>query len=495
MKGITKRFPGVLAVNHVDLEVNRGEILGLIGENGAGKSTLMKVLMGIEKPDAGEISVQGTPVTIESPAQAFDLGIGMVFQEEAVIPGLQVCENVFLGREDEFVKAGVIDWSRMIRETERLLAMVGLYVNPTTLVEELSVPHRQMVEIARALATVQHIEGQAVIILDEPTSMISPQEVNDLFEVVEGLRDNAAFVFISHRLEEILRFTDRIVVMKDGVVVGECRAKEAQLEDLQALMVGRDLSHDYYCVDEQRLPDDSVILEVEDLQTRQLQGASFHVRHGEILGLAGLIGCGKRDVLRTIFGDEPLIAGRVVLDQSKGLDLNISSAIAEGIGYVPSDRLGEGVITVLSVLENLTLAAISRYSKRGILNLRQEREEGGKYVDRLEVRTPSLDTPIANLSGGNQQKVVLGRWLIRESKLLLMDEPTRGIDVGAKHEVYKMMRRLASEGTSIIMVSDELSELIGLCNRVLVFRDGILTKEVECDGAAKPEEDEIIRYM
>jgi ribose transport system ATP-binding protein len=408
---------------------------------------------------------------------------------------LQVCENIFLGREDEFLKSGVIDWSNMINEARKLLNMVGLSVNPTTLVEKLDVPQRQMIEIARALATVRHTEGQVVIILDEPTSVLSTKEVDHLFNVVEGLRDHTAIIFISHRLEEVLRFTDRIVVMKDGSVTGKRDTPQAQMEELQTLMVGRDLSQDYYCVDERRPPKSHTILEVNNLTTEKLKGVSFHVRRGEILGLAGLIGSGKREVLKALFGDTAVLGGKVITDQGKELVLDISNAIKEGIGYIPSDRLGEGVILKLSVLKNLTLASVNKYVTWGILDLKREQVEAKGYVDRVDVRTPTLATPMSNLSGGNRQKVVLGRWLMAQAKLLLMDEPTRGIDVGAKHEIYKMMRKLSKTGSAILMVSDELSELIGLCNRVLVFRDGVLTKEIKCDGAEIPEEDDIIRYM
>jgi ribose transport system ATP-binding protein len=495
MTEISKQFPGVLALNNVDFSVHKGEIVGLIGENGAGKSTLMKVLMGIENPDSGEIFLRGEPVKIGSPSEAFRMGIGMVFQEEACLSNLRVYENVFLGREDEYISAGVLNQNQLSEEAGKLLELVGVSVNPNVYLQELSLPKRQMVEVARALVTTRSTKEHAVVILDESTSMLSAQEVEELFATLAPLREWAAFIFISHRLEEIMRYADRIVVMKDGVVVGERSTSSTNISELQELMVGREMSEDYFCVSEQVEPPDEIILEVRNLCLQGVHDVSFNLRSGEILGMAGLIGCGRREVIRSIFGDLPYLSGSITFMNNEISSNSIGEAVKMGIGYIPADRRGEGIIGGLSVMTNLTLATVDRFLMRGLLNVKQERAECIEYIQRLGVRTPSLDTPMENLSGGNQQKVVVGRWLLGESKILLMDQPTRGIDVGAKREVYKMIRELAAGGHSVIIVSDELPELIGLSNRILIFRDGSLTKEIPSEGYSKPTENELIRYM
>jgi ribose transport system ATP-binding protein len=454
----------------------------------------MKVLMGIEQPDGGSINLRGNLVSFANPSQAFNHGIGMVFQEEACLSNMRVYENVFLGREDKFLNAGMLNRNQMMRESRDILKEVGTEIDPNEMVANLSLPERQMVEIARALVATKYTQEQAIIILDESTSMLSVKEVEQLFERLKPLRELAAFILISHRLEEILQFTNRIVIMKDGLIVGERLTSNTSIGELQELMVGREMVQDYYCEEDQIEPSDDFVLNVEDIYSKGVHGVSFHLRKGEILGMAGLIGCGRREVIRAIYGDLPLKSGKISYN-GRLLGDDIGLSVDMGLGYIPADRRGEGIIGKLSVLINLTVATLDQFINMGIINKNREREEAKEFIDRLGVKTPSPDTPMENLSGGNQQKIVLGRWLLGESKILLMNEPTRGIDVGAKQEVYKMIRKLAEEGRSIILVSDELQELIGLSNRILIFRDGYLTKEIMNARNNKSTENDIIKHM
>lgn len=495
MKGISKFFPGVRALNNVDLKLYNREILGLVGENGAGKSTLMKVLIGIERPDHGSIYLRGSKVDIKSAADAHHMGISMVFQDQALIPELTVLENIIVGHEEYFIKAGFIDWSKALNTAKDLLKLIGININPKSYIKELRIVDRQMVEIAKALLLQRYTENKPIIILDEPTSYLSEKEVEKLFGVLRSLKELGEIIFISHRLEEIMKITGRIVVLKDGEVVGETQTKTTKIEELQKLMVGRTFSKDYYCVNEQIEPDKEIVLKAKNLSSENLKEVSFSLKRKEILGFAGLIGCGKKIVLNVIFGVEQKKTGRILLYNDKTLKNTIKDAVYNGIGYIPSDRLREGILGNFSVLKNLTIVTIDKFVKSGLINLSNERNEAANQFRRMKIKAPSIDTQIINLSGGNQQKVIIGRWLMKGPSVLLMDEPTRGIDVGAKYEVYKILRGLVKDGMSIIVVSDELLELIGLCNRILVFKDGRITKEIYCKKEAKTNENEIIKYM
>lgn len=497
MCGIRKSFAGVQALKGVSLELYPGEVLGLIGENGAGKSTLMRVLMGIEKRDAGTILCHGEELNLTKPIEAYEKGIGMVFQEQALFPNLSVAENIFLGHEEHLQTAGFLHWSEMYRESKMVLEKVGLAnLDPRTRLSRLSFSQRQMVEIARVLYTALHTDRQVIVILDEPTAVLSPSEVENLFAIINSLREQAAFIFISHHLEEIVEYTDRVAVMKDGSNVGDVMTRDVDIRILQEMMVGREFSTDFFFAQELRVPEDEVVLRLEGVTNKEVKDVSFSLRKGEILGIAGLMGCGKEDLSKIIFGDSPVEKGTITAADGSQLGNSIALAVKAGIGYLPSDRRNEGILGVLSVITNTTIANLDNFTRAlGFIDQRREQQGVDDYISRLKIKTPSGRTKIMNLSGGNQQKVILARWLSLKPRILLMEQPTRGIDVGAKQEIYRLMRELANEGISILVVSDEMPGLIGLCNRIVTMRRGAVTGEIDCQKEVKPNERDIIRYI
>lgn len=497
MQDIHKSFSGVQALKGVSLELYPGEILGLIGENGAGKSTLMRILMGIEKRDQGVIAFHGQALNLAKPIEAHERGIGMVFQEQALFPNLSVAENIFLGHDEHLQTMGYYHWKKMYSETEMILEKVNLSgVSPKTKLSKLSFSQRQMVEVARVLYSAFHTDQQIVIILDEPTAVLSPGEVRNLFKVIRSLREHAAFVFISHHLDEIVEYTDRVAVLKDGANVGEKITAKTDVKTLQEMMVGREFSADFFYAQELREPDDEIILGLEGVTGDEVRDVSFTMRKGEILGIAGLMGCGKEDLAKIIFGDSPLHSGSITVQSGTKLGNSIGAAVSAGLGYLPSDRRNEGILENLSVAINTTIANLDNYKRSGgFIDRGKEQEAVQEYIRRLSIKTPSGKTKIVNLSGGNQQKVILARWLIRKPKILLMEQPTRGIDVGSKQEIYKLMRELANQDLSILVMSDEMPELIGLCNRIIMMRQGVVTGEMDCQKEEKPNEQEIIKYI
>lgn len=497
IRDIDKRFAGVHALKGVSLELYPGEILGLIGENGAGKSTLMRILMGIEQRDEGSIICHGSELNIAKPIEAYAHGIGMVFQEQAIFSNLSVAENIFLGHDEELQTAGFLHWRKMYEEARMVLDKVGLGdVSPKTILNRLSFSQRQMVEVARVLYSALHTDRQVIIVLDEPTAVLAPNEVENLFGIINSLRQHAAFIFISHHLEEIVEYTDRVVVLKDGANVGEEMTENVDVKRLQEMMVGHEFSTDFFFAQELRIPDDEVVLRLDGVTNKEVQNVSFCLRKGEILGVAGLMGCGKEDLSKIIFGDSPLREGTITFADGVQLGNSVTAAVAAGLGYLPSDRRNEGILDTLSVTTNTTIANLDSFTiKGGFIDRRREEKGVDDYIKRLRIKTPSGKTKIMNLSGGNQQKVILARWLSRKTSVLLMEQPTRGIDVGAKQEIYKLMRELAREGLSILVVSDEMPELIGLCNRIVTMKRGVMTGEVDCQKEEKPSENDIIHYI
>jgi ribose transport system ATP-binding protein len=495
MNLINKHFAGVQALKKVNLTLYRGEILGLIGENGAGKSTLMKILMGIELQDSGNIILRGQSVTIHNAKAAYDLGIGMVFQEQALLPNLPVYENIFLGHEEPFIRCGVLNIGAMILEAQKVLEDANLNIPPRMLLNELSYAQRQMVEIARTFFLTRSFDDQIIIILDEPTTVISEKEIAQLFTTINALRNRAAFILISHNIDEVKRFCNRICIMKDGENVGELNSAEAEVAQIQELMVGRNFSSNYYLTDQQIESEEESVLEVRDLCTANLKNISFHLKKGEILGLAGLLGCGKDMLLKSLFGDEKINSGQIYINGRHVVIRKIQDAINLRIGYLPSDRQQESVFGRLSVLTNFNVIILKNYIRRILIDIKKERAHGRKYLDKLNVKTPSIQTKLENLSGGNQQKVVIARWLAKEPMLLLMDQPTRGIDVGAKQEIYRIIRTLASGGVSILFSSDELCEVIGLSNRICILKDGKISYMLHSPKEEKPSEELVIQYM
>jgi ABC-type sugar transport system ATPase subunit len=487
MEGISKTFPGVQALQDVSLEIYPGEVLGLVGENGAGKSTLMKILSGVYEPTEGTILLDGQPVTIHDPRQAQRLGISIIYQEFNLMPNLSVEENVFVGREPN--KGGVVRWGALRNKTQGLLDQLGVHLNPKSIVRDLSVAEQQMVEIAKALSL-----NARLVIMDEPTSALTDTEVAALFRIIHGLKEQGlAVIYISHRLEEIFTICDRITVLRDGQLAGNLPIAEATPERIVRLMVGRPLG-DLFRPEEaeqrsrelaERQP--APVLEVrglgrtgtvQDAAAIVLEGVSFSLRPGEIVGLAGLVGSGRTEIARAIFGADDFDRGEILVEGRQVTIRSPRAAIRLGIGLVPEDRKLQALILGLALRENMALAILDRLSRFGIVRLGAERALARRMVEALRVRTPSIEQKVLNLSGGNQQKVVIAKWLALRPKILIMDEPTRGIDIGAKAEVHGLMHQLAADGVAILMISSELPEILGMSDRVLVMRQGRIAGEL-----------------
>jgi ribose transport system ATP-binding protein len=481
MRRITKRFPGVVALDDVTFDVHAGEVHGLVGENGAGKSTLMKIMSGIYTGYDGELILNGQSVQFQNTRDAQNAGIAMIHQELNLVPELTVYENIFLGREHK--TGGVILNRRsMRRAAEQLMADLGLDIDPNRPVGQLRVGQRQLVEIAKALSL-----DARIMIMDEPTSALSDHEVEYLFDVIRSLRQHeVAVIYISHRLDEIFEIADRISVLRDGKVVGTSAAKAIQRRELINLMVGRDLDVLY---PKAEVDHGDTLLRVENLSYKQgrnqiLQNVSLYVKKGEIVGVAGLMGAGRTQLLETIFGvyHRSATGGHIWLD---GEEITIRSpkhAIQNGIGLIAEDRKGQSLVLDRTVTENATLAALREFMVAlNIINRRAESQAVGQVTEDLNIKTPSIQSIVANLSGGNQQKVVIAKFLLAHIKLFLLDEPTRGIDVGAKAEVYNLIGQLAQQGTAFLLVSSELPELLAVCDRIYVLCDGRLTGEFTRD--------------
>lgn len=496
IRGVSKSFPGVKALDDVSFAINKGEVVGLIGENGAGKSTLLKVLNGIYHPDQGSIFVDGKAITISSPRQAFDSGIAMVFQEQSVLPTLTVAENIFLGREEEFLSFGLISKKRMNAAAATELAKVHLSINPSMRCGDLSFADRQMVEIAKALSLDTRIKGHVTILLDEPTSVLEKKEADLLFSIVRDLKSRASFVFISHRIEEVLELSDRVYVLRDGKCVKELAAVDATVKDLHQLMVGRQLHHEYYREARQAVPSTTTVLETRNLtKSGAFFNISFALHEGEVLGIAGVIGSGREDLARCLAGHVAPDSGTVNVS---GENVRFSAAFdatARGVGLVPAERKVEGLVAAFTVAENMTLAALSKFVSGFRIRFADENAVAKQWIERLSIKTPSTGTMVGSLSGGNQQKVVLAKWRIAGVKVLILDHPTRGIDVGAKEDVYELIRDMTAEGLAVILLGDTLEEVIGLSNRILVMRDGEVTASFDAAPGKKPAQVELVSHM
>jgi ribose transport system ATP-binding protein len=468
MRGITKRFPGVVALGGVSLRLHRGEVLALTGENGAGKSTLIKVLGGAYAPDEGEILIEGRPARFPSVRDAKRAGIALIHQELMLAPNLDVAGNVFLGNEDRaFGLLSPLRRRAMRTATADLLLRVGLAHPPETPVASLTVGERQMVEIAKALAL-----RARMIIMDEPTSSLTAGESQKLFQIIRQLRaEGIAIVYISHRMEEVLDLADRVTVLRDGRNVGELGRAEATHEKIVALMVGRELSANYFPQRPERPPAETV-LSVEGLLVPGAPApVSFSAARGEILGFAGLVGSGRTELMQALFGAIPALGGTMLLEGRPFLPRRTRDAIARGVYLAPEDRKRHGLVLPMTVAQNTSLPAVGTYARFGLLDRGRERRVAEAEVARFRVKTSSVENRVVNLSGGNQQKVVLGKWLAMEPRVLILDEPTRGIDVGAKAEIYRHVAGLADQGLTILMVSSEMEEVLGLSDRVVVMRE------------------------
>ena len=474
VQGVSKSFSGVQALADVDLTLRRGERLAVIGENGAGKSTLMKILAGVLPLDRGRILLRGLPIEIRSVKDALAHGIALIHQELNLAPNLDLGANIFLGREPR--KRLLIERSRIRRKSVRYLGMVGLDLPPGRLVSSLSIGQQQLVEIAKALAV-----DARILIMDEPTSSLSRHETLRLFEVIGDLKDRGvSVIYISHRLGEVKDLADRVEVLRNGENAGGLDREEISHNRMVRLMVGRDISQFYHHLDRQPGPP---ILEVEELCTGAYpkNPLSFHVRGGEIVGVAGLVGAGRTGVLQTLFGINPPLSGRIEVSGKPLRPGRPLEAIRAGIALVPEDRKGQALILDMALRANLSLVRLRRDQRFGFLDMGREADLVDQTIGRLSIRCQGSEQPVKYLSGGNQQKVVLGRWLAMDPSVLLLDEPTRGVDVGSKEEIYRLIEQLAARGVAVLFVSSEMEEVLGLSDRVLVMHQGSITGELSRD--------------
>jgi ribose transport system ATP-binding protein len=471
MENISKAFPGVQALDDVDFEVASGEVVALVGENGAGKSTLMKILCGVYHKDAGRILLDGKEIEIENPHHAQQQSISIIYQEFNLTPNQSAAANIFISREPRQGGIGrllnFVDRRSMEREAQKHLERVGARVPAAALVRDLSVAEQQMVEVAKALAV-----NARIIVMDEPTSALGEEEVETLFGIIETLKEQGiAIIFISHRLEEVLRIADRVVVLRDGRRVGDMPISKATPEKVIRLMVGRELVADIFHKESVELG--APLMEVRGLTGRgSIKDVSFTLHKGEILGFAGLVGAGRTEVARLLFGVDRKDAGEILIE---GRAVRVNSpvqAVEAGIGLVPEDRGSQGLVLGLPIQQNIALPTLDEHASIGWVNRRSIHDTAQRYVDQLNIRTPHVEQKAMYLSGGNQQKVVLAKWLASNPKVLIMDEPTRGIDVGAKAEVHALMSQLAQAGMGIIMISSELPEILGMSDRILVMSEG-----------------------
>lgn len=479
MKDIDKSFPGVHALDHVNFEVRKGEVHALMGENGAGKSTLMKVLTGIYTKDSGTITYEGKDVQFHNAREAQDAGVVIVHQELNMLGHLTVAQNIFIGRE--FKKGIKIDDRKMNREAKKLFERLNIDIDPTETMSNLTVGKQQMCEIAKAIS-----HDAKVIIFDEPSAALTESEIQELFKIIRDLKkQKLGIVYISHRMDEIKVITDRVTVMRDGTYVGTLVTEESTKDDIINMMVGRVIYEDPKSHSMVK-PDAPVVLKVENLNAgKMVQDVSFELHKGEILGFSGLMGAGRTETARAIFGADPKQSGKIIIN---GKEVSIKSpqdAVKYGIGYLSEDRKRFGIVVQRTIAENSTMACLEKYTTGPFINKRAEREVTQKYVDSLATKTPSVDQLVVNLSGGNQQKVVIAKWLVRNCDILIFDEPTRGIDVGAKNEIYKLMNKLAEEGKSIIMISSEMTEILRMSDRIVVMCEGKKTGEIGIEEATQ----------
>lgn len=467
MKGIHKRFPGVLALNNVSLTVEAGEVHALLGENGAGKSTLIKVLGGIYIAEEGEIFIEGKKVKIDSVKSSHENGVAIIHQELVLVPYMTVAENIFLGREP--MKGKFVDHRKMTDDAQALLDANGMGIAADTLVGSLTIAQQQMVEIVKAISF-----NSKILVMDEPTSSISDKEVEFLFETMRGLTaKGVGIIYISHKMSELEQICDKVTVMRDGEYVGTKVVKETNKDELIAMMVGRELTN-YYTRDFQQPGD--VILKCDHISDGKMaKDASFEVRKGEIVGFAGLVGAGRSEVMKCIFGLTKNYKGSIEIEGSQVQIHNPIEAMKYGLALVPEDRKLEGLYKVQSVRYNSTIEVLGDFIKGIFVDGAKEEEITQKYIDMLSTKTPTQEQLIGNLSGGNQQKVIIGRWLATNPKILILDEPTRGVDVGAKSEIYAIMNELVKQGMSIIMISSELPEIINMSDRIYVMSEGNIT--------------------
>lgn len=499
LAGVNKAYNGIPAIRGVSFKLRKHSVLGLVGENGAGKSTILGAINGVVSPDSGRVYIYGEQANLGHPDEAARHGVATVFQEQGLIPQLLVYENIFLGREAKYTRAGILNQKQMIRDAQAVLDDLSIdNVDPRAVTGDLSFGQRQLVEITKAFALAKVYPVEPIILLDEPTSALSENEATKLFEGIDRWRAKASIVVVSHSMADIFRCCDEIVALKDGEVVAQLPAAETSPDGLHELIVGRKREEEYYKEFRQRAAGDRIVLSAREIRkSNEVEPISFDLHEGEILGFAGVLGSGKSVVASIVAGLTARDGGEVSINGKPLSSGSSFQAISEGIGYVPAERNLAGIIGAHSLEWNMTLPGLSKVvGKLGIdISSRKSAELTNFWLDRLKVRAPGRATLAKNLSGGNQQKVVFAKWLARGVNVLVLDEPGRGLDVGAKEEIYTLIRDIADEGTAVLLISDNMPELIGLSNRILVMRHGRLTAELPANVGAKPNESEIIKSM
>lgn len=484
LENVSKSFPGVKALDDVTFNLKSGEVLALLGENGAGKSTLMKILSGVYTKDSGVMKIFGEEVEDMDPVKAQELGVAIIHQELNMCNHLTVAENIFLGRE--IIKRGVLAEKEMNHEAKKILDRLNVDIDPNTLVGDLSVSKQQMVEIAKALST-----NAKILIMDEPTSALTSNEIEELFKIINKLKSEGhGIVYISHRLEELAHIVDRVMILRDGQYITSLNYKDTNLDEIISYMVGREITEKFPRIETKR---GKKILEVENLNSgKDVRDISFSLYEGEIVGISGLVGAGRTETTRVLFGVDPKDSGKVYIDGKEVEIKKPMDSINAGMVLVPEDRKKDGLCTKLSIKDNISLPNLDLLSsKLGVINRKKEQDLTEKTVKDLDIRLANVDSDAEGLSGGNQQKIVVGKWLARNSKVVMFDEPTRGIDVAAKVEIYNLMNELKRNGIGVLFVSSELPEILGMSDRILVMADGKITKELDIEDATQ---DKILRY-
>jgi ribose transport system ATP-binding protein len=498
-KNVTKQFAGTQALKGVDLDIYEGEVVGLIGENGAGKSTLLKIIIGVQAASSGEMYVDGQLYDPKTPRDANAAGIGMVFQEQSLIVNLTVGQNIFFGHENTFKKNGFINWNKMYKAADQALENVSCsHINSRKKVIDLNFATRQMVEIAKVVNVTRSTGHEhCLILLDEPTSVLNESEVEQLFEEIKKLTAQGhSVVFVSHRLDEILTISDRVYVYKDGENAGNMPTSEATETKLYEMMVGHSTTTEYYKLDQQREPEKDVVLDVKNLGLKGVfKNVSFQLHQGEILGIAGVVGSGKEDICSVICGDEKPSSGEFWIRSKKANYSSPAQALHKSVLMIPKERMEEGVVVGLSVNENVALSNIRKLRKGPFISNKKMTEQTEHWIKRLRIKTSGRNELVAQLSGGNQQKVVFARALSSQSDILILNHPTRGVDVGAKEEIYGLIRDMVNQGKSIILLGDTLDECISMSNRVIVMCDGLITGEFDASVSNKPTQVSVVSLM
>ncbi len=496
MTNVTKQYSGTLALNDITMNVKKGEVLGLIGENGAGKSTLLKIIAGVEQPTSGTMKMCNKEYRCTSSVQANRQGVGMVFQEQSLIKNLTVGQNIFLGREKKYKKFGLINWKKLYADANKIIADEG--IDPTEKISELDFASRQMVEINKVFDIVKSTNQDAsLILLDEPTSVLNEKEIKKLFAKVTELKNAGnAVIFVSHRLDEVLDISDRIYIFKDGENIGEVNREDATERMLQEKMVGRSTGEEYFKINRQEDPEEELLLEVKNLGQRgNFKGVNFSLHKGEILGLCGVVGSGKESVCAVLSGDEAPSEGEILLHGKLEHFKSPSDALSKGILSVPRERRDEGLLGIRNIMDNICISNFKPVMKHGLVSKKLQVSYSKDWIEKLGIKCSSVFENTENLSGGNAQKVVFARVIASTADILILDHPTRGVDVGAKEEIYSLIRDISNQGVAIIMLGDTLDESIGMSHRLIVMKDGVVVDELDSSAKSKPSQVDVVALM